>query len=89
MYQSNGRLLVATRSVVVLCKRRHSMVVMKIILHEHTQEQLVSIVAVGQIQATFEHLEAFSCEKLAPFQLVRGWVDNMIPLPKHDQQVVR
>jgi hypothetical protein len=58
---------------------------MKIILHEHTWEHLVLVVAVGWIQATIEHLEAFSCEKWAPFQPVRNWVDNMIPLPKHDQ----
>ncbi len=47
------------------------------------------VVDVGRIQATIEHLEAFSCEKWAPFQPVRGWVDNMILLPKRDQQVVR
>jgi hypothetical protein len=65
------------------------MVVMKIILHEHTWEQLVLVVVVGRIHATIEHLEAFSSDKRAPFQSVRGWVDNMIPLPKHDQHVVR
>jgi hypothetical protein len=89
MYQSNGRLLVVTRGVLVLCKIRHSTVVMNIILHEYTQEHVVLVVAVGRIHATIEHLEVFSCVKRAPFQSVHGWVDNMIPLPKHDQQVVR
>jgi hypothetical protein len=47
MYQSNGQLLVVTRGVKELCKRRNSTVVMKIILHEHTWEHLVLVVAVG------------------------------------------